>query len=123
MQFRPPLYTAAEPLQIFFSRKYDLKVGELNPCAHYVRINFPKNSKKNKNFLNMLKTKYKEEVKRNKVGGTKDLILENITANPKTIKELCSILGFSKEMIYKHIKELKCQDKIYFEYGLIRLKR
>lgn len=86
-------------------------------------IGFPENSEKNKNFLNMLKTKYNKEVKRNKVGGTKSLIIKNITIKPKSAKELSLLLGFSKELIYHHIKELKIQNKVSIENGLIKLKR
>ena len=86
-------------------------------------IGFPKDSGKNKNFLSMLKTKYKGEIKRNKVGGTKSLILENISINPKTIQELSSISGFSKEMIYRHVKELKMQNKVSVQNRLVKIKR
>ena len=87
------------------------------------KIGFPSGSVKENNFLNMLKTKYPKEVKRNKVGETKDLILDIINKKPKSIKAISHSLGFSKEIIYYHIKELKLQNKVSFEEGLVELNK
>lgn len=87
------------------------------------KVNFPSGSVKENNFLNMLKTRYPKEVKRNKIGETKSLILENIKNKPKTVKEISEDLGFSKRLIYWHLQTLLLENKVLLESGLVKLKR
>jgi len=86
------------------------------------KIGFPKNSKKNTNFLNMIKTKYPKKVKRNKVGETKKIILDLLARKDRNINELSNLTGFSKETIYNHINYLKSKDKISIDKKTIKLK-